>query len=56
MKILMSFLILLLCACSRFSDQRVELTAEETQAAAPPCNCKINAQNLALADDLVYNN
>ena len=55
MKILMSFLIVLLCACSRYSDQRVELSDLEAKMATPPCACKIRAQNLALTDDMVYN-
>ena len=54
MKLLMSFLILLLCSCSRYGDQQIELSKEEEKMATPPCNCKISAQNLALSEDLVY--
>lgn len=55
MKILMSFMILLLCSCSRYADQHIEMSSAETKMATPPCNCKIKAQNLALIDDMVYN-
>lgn len=54
MKLLMSFLILLLCSCSRYGDQQIELSKEEEKMATPPCNCRISAQNLALSEDLVY--
>lgn len=52
MRILMSLCILLLCSCNRFEDQQVELSGSEGIAASPPCNCRINAQKIALQDDL----
>ncbi len=55
MKFLMSFLIVFLCSCSRFADQRVELSDDEVLMAAPSCNCRINAKNAALRDDSIYN-
>ena len=55
MKVLLSLLIMILCSCSRFADQKVELSSNENSMTAPPCKCKVRAQNLALQDDSVYN-
>ena len=52
MRILISLSILLLCSCNRFEDQHVELSGSEGIMASPPCNCRINAQKIALQDDL----
>lgn len=55
MRTFLSFVILLLCACNRFADQQIELSDAENNMVAPPCKCRIGAQNLAIKDDAIYN-
>ena len=55
MRICISLFMVFLCSCSRFADEQIELSKDENMMVAPPCSCKVNAQNAALHDDLIYN-